>query len=192
MKTVAVTAALSSAFAAQAGFAKQAPARGYGTDPKLVDPKVAWPRTLTKQQLATLAAVCNIVLPATDSMPSGIEAKVPEFVDEWVSAPYPDQKAARARTLSALTALDVRARAAGQRSFATAPDPAALFTAAWDAPTTGRSMRDLVQLLSGGYASSNVGMVAIGYVGNVPLERFEGPPPDVVAKIDAFVATVRA
>lgn len=192
IKGATVAAGMTGALAAHPGWAQQPPARGYGTDPKLTEPKVSWPRTLAGPQVATLAAVVAVVLPATDGMPSGIDAKVPAFVDEWVSAPYPVQQAARERTLLAFAALDAAARAMRQRSFATAADPAAVFQSAWAAPATAELLRDLVQLLSGGYASSNAGMAAIGYVGNTPLERFEGPPPSVVARIDALVAGVKA
>lgn len=170
----------------QLAFAAQDPAQGYGTDPKLTEPKVTWPMTLTTAELAALAAVCAVVLPATDDMPSGVEVGVPAFVDEWVSAPYPVQRTARGSTLSAIAALDVAARAAGHRDFAHAPP--AVFDTAWANPVSGPLLRDLVRLLAGGYASSDKGMAAIGYIGNEPRERFEGPPPAVVARFDAFVA----
>ena len=189
LKAAGATAALASV---QPAFATQPAARGYGTDPTVTQPKVTWPMTLTRAQLATLAAVCAVVLPATDGMPSAIELKVPAFVDEWVSAPYPNQKAEREIILSALAALDVAARAAGQPSFAKAAAPATIFAAAWAAPVSAPLLRTLVQLLTGGYVSTNKGMEAIGFVGNVARERFDGPPPRVHAHFDKVVAGMKA
>lgn len=167
------------------------PARGYGTDPRLLEPEVTWPRTLSQNQLATLAAICAVVLPATDDMPDGNTLRVPAFVDEWVSAPYPQQRASREIVLNAMTALDAVARSGGHRDFAgTATEKRAdVFKAAWtDEGWTSSLMRKLVHLLVVGYATTDQGMAVIGFRGNKPLARFDGPPPEVTAKLDEFVS----
>ena len=38
-------------------------------------------------------------------------------------------------------------------------------------------------LTAGGYYTTPEGMKDIGYVGNVPLAQFDGPPPEVLAKL---------
>ena len=38
-------------------------------------------------------------------------------------------------------------------------------------------------LTAGGFYTTPVGMKDIGYVGNVPLERFDGPPPELLRKL---------
>jgi hypothetical protein len=38
-------------------------------------------------------------------------------------------------------------------------------------------------LTAGGFYTTPVGMTAIGYVGNVPLEKFDGPPLAVLRKL---------
>ena len=43
-----------------------------------------------------------------------------------------------------------------------------------------KKFRDLV---GRGYYTTPVGMKDLGYVGNVPLARFEGPPADLVARL---------
>ena len=43
-----------------------------------------------------------------------------------------------------------------------------------------RKFRDLT---SGGYYSTPEGMKDIGYVGNVAMEKFEGPPPEVLKQL---------
>src|SRR6266446_1647143 len=66
-------------------------AQGYGTDPKLMevyDPGDLWPLTFTPQQRRTAAALCDVILPADEKSRSASELKVPDFIDEWISAPY--------------------------------------------------------------------------------------------------------
>ena len=44
----------------------KAPARGYGTDPKLVKPeKAPWPRLMTADQLQVAAVMSDFILPAS-------------------------------------------------------------------------------------------------------------------------------
>ena len=38
-------------------------------------------------------------------------------------------------------------------------------------------------LCAGAYYATPAGWKAIGYVGNVPLEKFEGPPPEVLERL---------
>src|SRR5262249_49811834 len=71
---------------------KPAEAKGYGTDPNLVKPaKAPWPRILTADELQIVASVCDYILPASGTAPGANELGVPDVINEWVSAPYPDQ-----------------------------------------------------------------------------------------------------
>ncbi|MEL7542081.1 MAG: gluconate 2-dehydrogenase subunit 3 family protein, partial [Pseudomonadota bacterium] len=60
----------------------------YGADPDMLDPQVTWERTMTRQQLQLVAALCDVVMPASDALPAASMLGVPDFVDEWVSSPY--------------------------------------------------------------------------------------------------------
>ena len=81
-------------------------AKGYGTDPKLNPPaKAAWPRILTADQLQTAALLADYILPASGAAPSASSLGIPDFIDEWVSAPYPDQRKDRPIILDGLKAL---------------------------------------------------------------------------------------
>ena len=79
-------------------------ASGYGTDPDLLatsqDPNLPWPKTLTKSQLQTLNHLGEFLCPGAK------QAGVADVVDEWVSAPYPDQQADRRMMLPGLLWLD--------------------------------------------------------------------------------------
>jgi len=71
---------------------------GYGTDPDLVkewQPGGPWPLTLGVAARLTTAALCDLIIPADDHSPSASSVGVVEFIDEWISAPYPQQRADR-------------------------------------------------------------------------------------------------
>ena len=38
-------------------------------------------------------------------------------------------------------------------------------------------------LTLGGYYTTNVGMQDVGYLGNMPLTSFDGPPPEVMERL---------
>jgi hypothetical protein len=52
-----------------------------------------------------------------------------------------------------------------------------------EAGTASRFFRRFRDLVAVGYYTTPEGMKEIGYVGNLPLARFEGPPAEVVAKL---------
>ena len=63
-------------------------AAGTAWDPDLVSPSVPWERTLTADELESLAALCDVIIPADDRSPSASQVGAHDFIDEWVSAPY--------------------------------------------------------------------------------------------------------
>src|SRR6202012_4490649 len=82
---------------------------GYGTDPQLTKPEEApRKRIMTRDQLPTAAILAAYILPANATAPSASALGVPDFVDEWVSAPYPDQVKDRPVIMNGLNALSVK------------------------------------------------------------------------------------
>src|ERR1700758_31188 len=82
---------------AQANSPSAAPprGRGYGTDPDLAriyKPGELWPLTFTPEQRRTATALCDVIIPADDKSPSAAQLAVHDFIDEWLSAPYPRQQ----------------------------------------------------------------------------------------------------
>ena len=99
LKVMAIAAAAGSTFVAcgpgeeRSETTTQAPASnpkaaGTASDPDLVAPTVPWERSLTEDELESLAALCDVILPADERSPSASELGAQEFIDEWVSAPY--------------------------------------------------------------------------------------------------------
>ena len=155
--------------------------RGYGTDPKLVKPeKAPWSRIMIPAQLQTAAILADFILPASASAPSASSLGVPDFIDEWVSAPYPDQVKDRPVILNGLNGLSgkvlnapAQARAAALAALPAAADP--LTHAFW---------KKFRRLTIGAYYTTPAGFKDVGYIGNVPRTTDPGPSAEVKAALD--------
>ena len=182
-------------FASRTQAAAAAPAKGYGTDPdlsKFYQPGEFWPLTLTPAQRKTVAALSDLLLPADHLGPAASEVRVPEFIDEWVSAPYPQQQKDRDALLPGLAWLEEESRKRFAKDFAALGDPEKRAIAddiCWPAdakPDFKKAAAFFVKfrsLAASAYYGTEAGWKAIGYVGNVPLARFDGPPPEVLEKL---------
>src|SRR4051794_16915643 len=96
LTAVASTALLDNLSGATA--AATSKAVGYGTDPDILKsykPGDVWALTFTDAQRATAASLCDVIIPADAKGPSASSVHVQDFVDEWVSAPYPGHSADR-------------------------------------------------------------------------------------------------
>jgi hypothetical protein len=171
------------------------PAGGYGTDPDLARiyaPGDFWPLTFTAEQRRTAAAICDLIIPADAESPSASTVGVVDFLDEWISAPYPAQLEDRPIILSGLAWLDTESTRRFGRAFADTDGsqkakicdeicylPKANLQLA-PAATFFARFRDLTV---GGFYTTPEGMRDIKYVGNVALARFDGPPPEVLQKV---------
>jgi hypothetical protein len=166
--------------------AAKAQAKGYGSDPNLLKRTVTWPRTLSAEQLATLAALCDIILPAEPPHPSATNIGVHHFLDEWVSAPYPQMQSDRTVILDGVAALGDAARKESGVSFAQldAARQAAVFDQSCGAEATAGFPRRLIELVCDGYYTTREGHAAIGYVGNVALASFPGASPEILRHLE--------
>jgi hypothetical protein len=162
--------------------------RGTPTDPDLIRPRVWWEKRLTTAELATLSALCDTIIPADDRSPSASAVGVPDYIDEWASAPYDSHREALIRIRGGLVWLEGQARSRFQRGFAQLSDAERrqICDEICYRPEARAELQayaaffDLIRDLSAtGFYTTREGMRDLGYVGNVPLPRFEGPPPEV-------------
>jgi len=168
---------------------------GYGTDPDLVTPHKRgefWPLTLSAAQRRLAAVLSDLIIPADEHSPSASAVGVVDFIDEWVSAPYPKQQRDRPVVLEGFAWLDAEAARRGGKGFAELD--AANQTAICDsicaetraAPERREPARFFAlyrDLTAGAFYSSPEGRKDLGYVGNVPLTSFEGAPPALLKKL---------
>jgi len=93
-------------------------ARGYGTDPDLLHPAPApWPNTLSDPQRRLVTMLVDILLPEDGDLPSASQVGVVEVLDEWISAPYPDQQQDRALLLAGFDWCERESRGRFGRAF---------------------------------------------------------------------------
>ena len=171
---------------------------GYGTDPDLLHPEVPWARTMTELQLRLAGVLADMVLPATETSPAASKVGVPDFIDEWVSAPYPNQQNDRETVFEGLTWLE-------QESLNRFSVP---FDEANDAQRRqvldDIAFRDRIKpgydsaaifftkfrhLAMSAYYSTNAGIQEIGYIGNQPLPGdYPGPTPEAMAHLNTALS----
>ena len=166
--------------------------RGTPTDPDLITPKSPWPRLLSAQELITVAALCDMIIPADAKSPAASTVGVPAYIDEYVSAPYDWAERALVRVRGGLTWLDVESgKRFGRRfSAATVAQRTAICDDICYLPKAGPAFQaaarffDMIRdLTASGFYTSDAGMKDLQYVGNVPLAKFDGPPPEVLRKL---------
>jgi hypothetical protein len=170
-------------------------APGYGYDPDLNKPVIPWPLTLDAAEREKLRLAADLMLPADAHSPSGAALHLDAFVDEWVSAPYPEQRQDRALILSGLQWLHAESKSRFGQTFAQASD--AQRRAIFDLvafrknvqPDYVRPARFFIRLrglMLSGFYSLPEGVADIGYLGNNPsLGLYSGPTGEAMAHLNA-------
>jgi hypothetical protein len=166
--------------------------KGYGTDPKLTPTYRSgelWPLTFTATQARTAQALCGLIIPADETSPSAAQLKVHLFIDEWISAPYPDQAKDKDVIVTGLGWLDTESRSRFGKPFAEL-DVAAQSQIADDVcwvqkakpahAAAARFFKRFRDLTAGGFYTTPEGSKDLGFVGNTPSVTFDGPPMKVL------------
>jgi hypothetical protein len=165
---------------------------GYGTDPRLtepVHPGEFWPLTLSTAQRRSVAVLADLIIPADAHSPCASDVGVVDFIDEWISAPYPEQQADRIVILAGLGWLDSQAQRQGAHGFTDLPvaDQHALCTAIASVQRATDSLREPAvffarfrDLTAGGFYCTPAGRKDLNYIGNVALASFEGPDTELL------------
>jgi len=169
-------------------------ARGYGTDPSLLavyQPGELWPLSFTAPQRRLAGILADIIIPADEHSPSASSVGVVEFIDEWVSAPYPASQRDRPVVLGGFVWLNDEAARRFGKGFSDlaateqrgiCDDICDESSSKWrDAARFFALYRDLT---AGGFYSTPVGRKDLGYIGNVPLASFDGPPRELLKKLN--------
>ncbi|MCF3649802.1 gluconate 2-dehydrogenase subunit 3 family protein [Synoicihabitans lomoniglobus] len=179
---------------------------GYGTDPDLLRdyaPGDLWPLTFNDHQRRTAAVLCGLIIPADNRSPSAADLKVHDFIDEWISSPYPAQAGDRALILQGLEQLDGLAQKRYGSPFADlrinaqatlcdklakmeemdAATESALSASDREFRQLQRAFRRFRDLTAGGFFTTPEGLKDIGYLGNVPLAAFPAPPADLLKRL---------
>jgi hypothetical protein len=169
--------------------------RGYGKDPDMLKAYKAgelWPLTLNDAQRHTTRVLCDLIIPADEFSPAATAVATDQFIDEWISAPYPTHRHDRDIVTRGLGWLDEESQrryrhpfADGDAEHATSicndicnePPKAPEFAAA---TAFFARFRDLTAI---GYYTTPIGMKDLRYTGNEPLVAFNGPPAEVLKRL---------
>ena len=162
----------------------------YGRTPKEIehDNKIMGEEYLNEHELATIAILCDIILPATSTAGSATDAEVPAFI-EFIVKDLPDNQLP---LRGGLMWLDREANQRFDRRFKDLTNPQQIKIIddiAYPDPDNkkpemahGIKFFDLIRGLTvTGYYTSKIGMKDLGYKGNVP-NIWDGVPDDVLKK----------
>jgi hypothetical protein len=148
--------------------------------------------TFTPAQREQAKILCDTIIPADAASPSASAVGVVDFIDEWISAPYPLQSLDRKTVLGGLAWFDAEATRRFSKPMV-ALDTAALHAICDDICYIPKSNADVLEaakffaryrdLTTGGFYTTPQGREDLQYIGNVPLARFDGPPLEVLKKV---------
>lgn len=166
-------------------------AAGTPTDPDMLAPVVPWEMVLTDEEMRLVAALADVIIPADDRSPAASALGVPDYVNEFVSAPGHEDNLIALRGGLAWLNRSARERfgaedfpaltLAQQHEICDAicfePDAPA------DLKPQARFFDQFRDMVSTGFWTTEEGMRDLGYVGNIPLPSFDGPPPEVLEQL---------
>lgn len=167
---------------------------GYGKDPNLL--KIhqigeLWPLTLNESQRTTATILSDLIIPADDESPAASKVGVVDFIDEWISAPYPSNQNDKPVVVQGLAWLDQESQRRFKNNFSALMEKERVaicddISAAKPAVQFEQAAKFFVRyraLTAGGYYTTPIGMKDLRYVGNVAMTTFEGPPPEVLKRL---------
>ena len=114
------------------------------------------------------------------------------MVDEWVSAPYPAQQADRPIIIDGLAWIETESskrfgtlfgELREEQKRAICDDICFVDKAQPGFVKAAKFFSRYRDLTAGGFYTTPQGRQDLGYVGNVALPRFDGPPPEVLRKV---------
>ena len=167
-------------------------AKGLGKDIDFANISVPWPLTMTAAELATTAELVDLILPAEGGSPAPSKLGVPAFINEWVSAPYPQQQHDRGVVLPGLLWLEAEAQKRFSTPFArlSASQAEAILDAVCSLPDALPEHKQgavffacFRNIAAGAYYRTPEGWKALGYVGNTPSATFEGAPRELLEQL---------
>jgi Gluconate 2-dehydrogenase subunit 3 len=148
-----------------------------------------WERLLSAEELKIVTLLADIILPKDANGPAASEVGVPDFINEWISAPYDENQEDRETVRGGIGWLNTESfhRHSARFDELTADQRNQLLDDLCDAGqakpehTTGALFfQKFRQLCLGGYYTHSSTWKHLGYVGNITIG---GPYPGVPAEI---------
>ncbi len=183
LKWLAGTAAAPAALAAPGETEPAPPA--YPTRYDLHDPDYSkastgpWVRLMSAEELKTTTVLADLFLPKDADSPAASEVGVPEFINEWISAPYAKQREDREVIRGGLSWLNTEGFKRHGKIFVELTD--AQQFGILDEIGTHPFFTTFRHLAVGGYYTHSDTWKSLGYIGNVSLGGpYPGVPKEVI------------
>ncbi len=170
--------------------AKRKGPRGTPSDPVLQVAKADWPKKLQLRELATLAALCDMIIPADAKSPAASTVGAPAYINEWASRPGGDASLVRVR--GGLAWLDRESNTRFGKRFhlatnaqrtAICDDICYLPKAKPDHQFAAQFFDTIRDQTATAFYTTPQGWKDLGYIGNVAIPKFEGPNAEIRRKI---------
>lgn len=159
------------------------------SDPDYTNPSLPWEKPLEESELDTLAVLVDLILPADDQSPAASAIGLPDFLNEWVGAPYPENRGDYETIRGGVAWINSHAWQLHDKKFAdlVVEQQTAILDRICDgskAPPEfaagARFFAKLRTLTLGGYYTHPATWRSLGYVGNAPIA---GPYPGVPTEV---------
>jgi len=163
-------------------------------DPDFTKPAVfPWEKQFTTEELKTTTTLADLILPKDENGPAASEVGVPDFINEWCSAPYPDNRDDGETIRGGLAWLNTESFRRFEKRFdelAVAEQSQIVDDICDDAKAQpehkigARFFKKFRQLSLGGYYTHSATWRHLGYVGNLPVAGpYPGPPQELIERL---------
>jgi len=160
------------------------------SDPDYANPSIPWDKPLEASELATLGVLVDLIMPADESSPAATAIGLPDFLNEWVGAPYPENREDHDTIRGGVSWINTHSWKLHGKAFGelAAGQQTAILDSISDASKAppelaygARFFQKLRMLTLGGYYSHPATWKSLGYVGNVPIAgAYPGVPDEVI------------
>ena len=170
--------------------AKRKGPRGTPSDPVLHVAKADWPMRLQLRELATLTALCDMIIPADGKSPAASTVGAPAYINEWASRPGGDASLVRVRGGLAWLDRESNTRFGKRFHLATNAQRTAICDDICYLPKAKPEHQFAAQFFdtirdqtATAFYTTPQGWKDLGYIGNVAIPKFEGPNAEIRRKI---------
>jgi hypothetical protein len=164
--------------------------RGTLSDPDLLTKFMPWEFVLTDVEMAVVTPLCDLIMPADERSPAASAVGVPDFINEWVSAPYEQNKNELELFRFGLAWLATTSSERFAKPFVelTETQQRAICDPIAFGPKVAKGLRRQAQFFArfraltvGAFYTTPEGRDDLQFIGNVALGKFPEPPPEVLA-----------
>ena len=160
--------------------------RGTPSDPVLQVARADWPMKLSQRELVTLAALCDMIIPADAKSPAASTVGAHRYINEWASRPGGDTSLVRVRGGLAWLDRESQARFGKRFHLATNAQRTAICDDICYLPKAKPEHQFAAQFFdtirdqtATAFYTTPQGWKDLGYIGNVALPKFEGPSAQI-------------